>query len=281
MAFEDETSPENQTKNQEFSSSSIEGQKNEKALEHFICIKEVRAVSRAKALRLKTGDVIVGISGKIFNGSVEELLDIFDEVNDKEGALLTIWRESYSFNIIIFGPLGCVFETTSDEVTQNIHKSLSSIEMGDIKEYTTFELLRNIEGECNILDTRVSQLGIFLPPAWLIQQKLWEPLIATLAIYTVTFFVHWALFIIAAILLALYFRKAQLVLLRSFSLHKGKIMWMVIAAKTMLDAQQIGRLFDQNIIFTPDLVGPPAVLEEPDNKKKKKKKKRKSSIPAF
>ncbi len=280
MAYADESSQENQTVNQDLSSSSIEEENSESKAEHFIRIKEVRAVSRAKALRLKTGDVIVGIEGKTFNGSVEELLDIFDEINEQEGAMLTIWREGYSFNLIIFGPLGCIFEFTSDEVTKNVHKLLPNIEMGDVKEYVTFELLRNIEGECNIFDTRVSQLGIFLPPVWLIQQRLWEPLIATLAIYTVTAFVHWALFLIVVILLALYFRKAQLVLLRSFSLHKGKIMWMVIAAKTMLDAQKIGRAFDPNIIFKPDLLGPPPPVSTPEENKKKKKK-RKSSIPTF
>ena len=278
MAYADETSQEDQKINQEASSSSSEEQNNESKSEHFICIKEVRTVSRAKALRLKTGDVIVGVESKTFNGSIEELLDIFDEINEQEGALLTIWRDGFSFNLIIFGPLGCIFEFTSDEVTKNVHKSVSNIEMGDVKEYITFELLRNIEGECNVFDTRVSQLGIYLPPVWLIQQRLWEPFIATLAIYTVTAFVHWALFFIAVILLALYFRKAQLVLLRSFSLHKGKIMRMVIAAKTMLDAQKIGRSFDPKIIFKPDLVGPPPPVDTPAEKKKKKKK-RKSSIP--
>ena len=84
----------------------------------FICIKEVRPVSRAKALRLKTGDVIVGIRGEVFNGSVEELLDIFDEIDDQDGALLTIWRAGVSFNLIIYGPLGCIFEFTPDEITR-------------------------------------------------------------------------------------------------------------------------------------------------------------------
>ena len=53
---------------------------------------------------------------------------------------------------------------------------------------------------------------------------------------------------------------------------------MIIAEKTMLDAQKIARLFDPNITFKPDLVGPPAPVEL-NPEKKKKKKKRKSSIP--
>ena len=263
-----------QTVNEGTPSPNVKADSNEDASQHFICIKEVRPVSRAKALRLKTGDVIVGVGGKTFFGSVEELLDIFDEINEEEGALLTIWRAGVSFNLIIFGPLGCVFEFTSDEVTHAVHSAIPDIKMDDIKEYTTFELLRNIEGECNIFDTRVSQLGIYLPPVWLIQQRLWEPLFATMAVYIVTLIVHWALFLIAGILLAIYFRRAQLILLRSFSLYKGKIIWMIIAEKTMLDAQKIARLFDPNITFKPDLVGPPAPVElNPE------KKKRKSSIP--
>ena len=247
-----------QTVNEGTPSPNVRADSNEDAAQHFICIKEVRPVSRAKALRLKTGDVIVGIEGKIFFGSVEELLDIFDEINEEEGALLTIWRAGVSFNLIIFGPLGCVFEFTSDEVTHAVHSAIPDIKMDDIKQYTTFELLRNIDGECNIFDTKVSQLGIYLPPVWLIQQRLWEPLFATMAVYIVTLIVHWALFLIAGVLLAIYFRRAQLILLRSFSLYKGKIIWMIIAEKTMLDAQKIARLFDPNITFKPDLIGPPA-----------------------
>ena len=79
-----------------------------------------------------------------------------------------------------------MFEFTSDEVTQAVHSAIPDIKMDNIKEYTTFELLRNIDGECNIFDTRVSQLGIYLPPVWLIQQRLWEPLFATMAVYIVT-----------------------------------------------------------------------------------------------
>ncbi|GIS16452.1 MAG: hypothetical protein CM15mP117_18840 [Alphaproteobacteria bacterium] len=47
----------------------------------------------------------------------------------------------------------------------------------------------------------------------------------------------------------------------------------------MLDAQKIARLFDPNITFEPDLIGPPPPIELETNKKKKKKK-RKSSIPS-
>ena len=154
MTYADENLQEQETVNESTPSPNVKADGNDDVAQHFICIKEVRPVSRAKALRLKTGDVIVGIEGKTFLGSVEELLDIFDEINEEEGALLTIWRAGVSFNLIIFGPLGCVFEFTSDEVTHAVHSAIPNIKMDDIKDYTTFELLRNIEGECNIFDTR-------------------------------------------------------------------------------------------------------------------------------
>ena len=80
-----------------------------------------------------------------------------------------------------------MFEFTSDDITMILHELLPGIEMGEVGEYVIFELLRNIKSECDMFDTSVSQLGVFLPPIWLIQQRLWEPLIATLAIYAVTF----------------------------------------------------------------------------------------------
>ena len=39
-----------------------------------------------------------------------------------------------SFNLIIYGPLGCMFEFTSDEITHAVHKALPDIKMGDVKE---------------------------------------------------------------------------------------------------------------------------------------------------
>ena len=277
MAYADEPSQEIGADNQNFTSSNAQEKIEENIVNSFIRIKEIRPISRAKALRLKTGDVIVGIRGEVFNGSVEELLDIFDEIDDQDGGMLTIWREGHSFNLIIYGPLGSIFEFTPDEITRDINKALPEIQMGNVDELVTFEFLRGIDSRCNVFDTRVSQLGIYLPPIWLIQQRLWEPLIATLAIYAITLIVHWVLFVISVILLALYFRKSQLVLLRSFNLHKGRQIWMIIASKNMIDAQRTARLFDPNIVFEPDLIGPPPPVESVSTKKKKK---RKSSIPS-
>ena len=58
MVLADETPHEEQTVNQNFSSPISDNKTSPKVGDSFICIKEVRSVSRAKALRLKIGDVI-------------------------------------------------------------------------------------------------------------------------------------------------------------------------------------------------------------------------------
>ena len=68
MVLADETPHEEQPVNQNFSSPMSDDKTSPKVGDSFICLKEVRSVSRAKALRLKIGDVIVGIEGNAFNG---------------------------------------------------------------------------------------------------------------------------------------------------------------------------------------------------------------------
>ena len=71
MTYADENLQEQETVNESTPSPNVKSDSSEDVAQHFICIKEVRPVSRAKALRLKTGDVIVGIESKTFLGSVE------------------------------------------------------------------------------------------------------------------------------------------------------------------------------------------------------------------
>ena len=79
-------------------------------LNSFIALKEVARVSRGKALRLQADDVIVAIDGQLFQGSIDDFLDILDECDEEVGVLLTIWRKGVIYNIIARGPLGGTFE---------------------------------------------------------------------------------------------------------------------------------------------------------------------------
>ena len=95
-------------------------------------------------------------------------------------------------------------------------------------------------------------------------------LIAVCLVYGITLAVHWVLFVIAFVVLGLYFRKAHLVLRRSFAMMRGRHIWVVLAVKSELEAQRLCRKLDPKSIFVPDLVGPP-VVDEPPKKKRRRR----------
>ena len=70
--------------------------------------------------------------------------------------------------------------------------------MGQKDEYCIFEALRDVK-RVVVYDTTHSQVAVILPPYWLLQQKMWEPLLAILCVYLLTFSVNIFLFILAVI----------------------------------------------------------------------------------
>jgi hypothetical protein len=94
-------------------------------------------------------------------------------------------------------------------------------------------------------------------------------LVALVMIYVVTLAVHWVLFLIVLVLLGLYFKRAHLVLRRSFSLVRGYHMWMVIAAKSELEVQKICRQVDEKSTFELDLLGPTEIEEKPRKRRRR------------
>ena len=113
-------------------------------------------------------------------------------------------------------------------------------------------------------------MAVYAPPLWLIQQKMWEPLIAVISVYLITINVNIILFLISAVLISLYLRKGQVTLRRSYSMYKDRQVWMTIAAINELNAQKVCRALDPKCKFSNSLVGPPA--KENNTKQKKKKR---------
>ena len=235
----------------------------------YLMIKELRAISRARSLRLQVDDLVVAIDGLPFHKDIESFLDIMFECDPENGKVLTIWRNGVLFNVIARGPLGCVLEHAKPEVSEKATEDFQNFTVEPIESYATFEVLRDIFRNCMVLDTRLSPMVMIFPPLWLMQNRLWEVLIATLLIYGSTFAVHWLLFLIAYVLLIVYFRKAHLVLRRSFAMMRGRHIWLVVAEKSELETQRLCRRIDQKCVFVPDLVGPP-VIDEPPKKRRRR-----------
>ena len=237
----------------------------------FVQIKDVRGVTRARALRLQDGDLIVSIDGKPFHEDIETFLDILFENEDEAGLLLTVFRGGALFNIITKGPLGATLEYARPERAELARTALQKFTVEPKENVVLFEVLRDMSRSCRIIDTRLSPLAYLAPPVWVVYNKLWEVLVALIMIYACTFAVHWALFLITSVLLSLYFKRAHLVLRRSFSLVRGYHMWMVIAAKSELEVQKVCRQIDEKTTFEVELIGPAEPEEKPKKRRRRKK----------
>ena len=129
-------------------------------------------------------------------------------------------------------------------------------EMGEKGEYRIYEALRDIKRVVDVYDTTHSQVAVILPPVWLLQQKMWEPLLAILCVYLITFSVNIFLFILAVILIGLYFRRGQVTLRRSYGLFQDRQVWAILAARSDLEAQEMCRNLDEKVNFINGLVTP-------------------------
>ena len=228
----------------------------EQIVQSFLQLKEHGQSSRTRALRLKENDVIVAIDGEPYHESIDNMVDLLSSGEEDDTWLLTIWRNGKFFEIFTRGPLGGVFDFTRPEESQMIMELFQKRKMGEKKEYRIFEALRDINRVVDVYDTTHSQTAVILPPIWLLQQKMWEPLLAILCVYLITFSVNIFLFILAVILLGLYFRKGQVTLRRSYGMFQDRQVWAILAARSNLEAQEMCRNLDEKVNFLDPLVKP-------------------------
>ena len=226
-----------------------EGTSEENVLQTFLKLKEHGQSSRTKALRLKENDVIVAIDGNSYHDSVDKMVDLLSSGEEGDLWLLTIWRNGKFFEVFTRGPLGGIFEFTRPDESQMIFELFQKREMGEKEEYRIFEALRDINRVVDVYDTTHSQVAVILPPVWLLQQKMWEPLLAILCVYLITFSVNIFLFILAVILVALYLRKGQVTLRRSYSMFQDRNVWAILAARSDKEAQEMCRGLDEKVNF--------------------------------
>ena len=237
----------------------------------YLKIAEHGRSSRTKALKLKIDDVIVAVDGSEFRSTSDNLVDLLSSEEDGKW-LLSIYRDGQIFEIFTVGPLGGILKFTSDEETSLISKQFSERPIIEKSEFRTFEVLKNIHKKCDVHDTTFSQTAVFLPPVWLLQNRMWEPFIAVMSVYLITFNVNIFLFLISALLISIYFKQGQVTIRRSYSMFQDFQVWSIVAATDEASVQQICRKFDPKCDFLKSLVGPPLKNDEEHKKKKKKRK---------
>ena len=228
----------------------------ESQLQTFLKLKEHGQSSRTRALRLKEDDILVAIDGVSYHDTIDNMVDLLSSGEEGDMWLLTIWRNGKFFEIFTRGPLGGIFEFTRPEESQMIMELFQKREMGQKDEYRIYEALRDVKRVVDIYDTTHSQVAVILPPVWLLQHKMWEPLLAILCVYLITFSVNIFLFILAAILVGLYFRRGQVTLRRSYGMFQDRQVWAILAARSDLEAQEMCRNLDEKVNFVNALVKP-------------------------
>ena len=233
-----------------------ESSSEEAQLQTFLKLKEHGQSSRTKALRLKENDVIVAVDGSSYHESIDKLVDLLSSGEEDDMWLLTVWRNGKFFEIFTRGPLGGIFEFTRPEESQMIMELFQKREMGQKEEYRIFEALRDVKRVVDVYDTTHTQLAVILPPVWLVQQKMWEPLLAILCVYLITFSVNIYLFILAVVLVGLYLRKGQVTLRRSYGLFQDRQVWAIVAARSDKEAQEMCRNLDEKVNFINAVVKP-------------------------
>lgn len=242
---------------------------NEKEIsKSFLKLREHGTFSRTRALRLKEGDVIIAIDGVLFHDSTDNLTDLLSE-EDVEHWIVTIFRSGVIFEVAARGPLGGNYEYCKPQECQTIEIALKNHKFHPKSEYKIYEVLKDIAKSCDIYDTSYNPLAVYAPPLWLMQQRMWEPLIAIIAVYLITLNVNIFLFILAAVLISIYFKRGQLILRRSYSMYQDRTVWITIAATSELEAQKSCRDIDPKCTFPFSLVGPPKLDQLPKKKRKR------------
>ena len=276
--MQDLDSQQSESENEDFIQSEMSDEKSnelnessseEAQLQTFLKLKEHGQSSRTKALRLKENDVIVAVDGSSYHESIDKLVDLLSSGEEDDMWLLTVWRNGKFFEIFTRGPLGGIFEFTRPEESQMIMELFQKREMGQKEEYRIFEALRDVKRVVDVYDTTHTQLAVILPPVWLVQQKMWEPLLAILCVYLITFSVNIYLFILAVVLVGLYLRKGQVTLRRSYGLFQDRQVWAIVAARSDKEAQEMCRNLDEKVNFI-NAVVKPYKKEVPKPRKKNK-----------
>ena len=263
--MQDLDSQQSESENEDFIQSEMSEEKSndlnessseEAQLQTFLKLKEHGQSSRTKALRLKENDVIVAVDGSSYHETIDKLVDLLSSGEEDDMWLLTVWRNGKFFEIFTRGPLGGIFEFTRPEESQMIMELFQKREMGQKEEYRIFEALRDVKRVVDVYDTTHNQLAVILPPVWLLQQKMWEPLLAILCVYLITFSVNIYLFILAVVLVGLYLRKGQVTLRRSYGLFQDRQVWAIVAARSDKEAQEMCRNLDEKVNFINSVVKP-------------------------
>ena len=181
--------------------------------------KSIPRVAYAREVRLREDDIILANNGKIFTQDIDEFREVCDQAcSNEKKLLLTICRGEVIFDLLITERLGVEFDYCDADASAAAAALFAKHHVGPKDDYRNYEALRDIHRHVVLYDTEYSSVATIAPIIWLLQHRAWEPLVAVIAAYSVSFAVHWAVFIVVIFLIAVYFHRIQFRLIRNYSL---------------------------------------------------------------
>ena len=216
----------------------------------FLQIKSIRMSSNAFLMKLKEGDVILALDGEMVNKSYEELSKELSKIKEKnEKKVITLFRDGVFFNTFIYGPLGVICENITYEKIPELEISNINDHFQKNEFYFLFEVFQKPGNVAILLNTMPSIFASIAPPLWMLQNRLWTFFCITMVFYFLLFFISPWLFFIGWILKSWYVGNSQIDLLRYFYRLNNYRLSLSFCAKSVKEAQEIARKFDDKIDF--------------------------------
>jgi len=231
-------------------------------MRQFLKLQKSGLGREARAFRLRQGDVLVAVDGSMFFGDAAQLMALLtgqdaldtapeEEVDDEKARhfLLTFWREGNFFSLIFDHPLVARYDFSSEDESQRISQDFESLHFEPKETYLNYEVFKDIYRNAGIHQIKADPLAAIVPLLWMLNHRLFYPMIGVVLIYAITLLTHWIGFVFVYILVCVYTKQAQFNLLRSYQLFEEKYFWMVFAATSELEARGIARRFDPDLRF--------------------------------
>ncbi len=180
---------------------------------------------QGKALGLRPGDILLRVDGHAVDGKTKDIQALFREHPDRARALW-IWRDGQVWPVLgrsaILGRWR-VMPKPEVIVTLPDHSPTDRMQNFDV-----------MIGPDETYDAqpRTPSVVALLPPLYMIQMRLWTPLILWAALTLVSVPLGWIAGAALQMLICVYFWRAAPMLVRTDRMARGFRLWRVIAARS-------------------------------------------------
>ncbi|KGM87794.1 hypothetical protein rosmuc_02532 [Roseovarius mucosus DSM 17069] len=183
---------------------------------------------QGKSLGLRSGDILLRVDGQLVDGKTKDIQALFK--NQPERArLMWIYRDGQVWPI-----LGRSAILGRWRVTPKPEGITALPEHRPADRWQNFEVMIGPDESYDAQPRTPSTIAL-LPPLYMIQMRLWTPLILWAALMLVSIPLGWIAGAALQVLICVYFWRAAPMLVRADRTARGFRLWRVVAAKSERD----------------------------------------------